>query len=232
MKVSTWNVRFAEPESRSGQIISEVLAGLDSDVIVLTEGRADLLPDGGHVVDGGIGWGYEPSSPNDRKVILWSKMPWNNVDLSMPDEMPPCRLASASTETPLGPIRVVGVAVPWSDEHVRGGRGDSLRWQEHRKFLTSLKTLTQPTGERTIVAGDLNQKIPRFKQPIDVFEMLSAVLDGYEIPTAAIDEPQLMDHIAHSADLSASGMPIVIDHIIDSVRLSDHTGVSVEFANY
>jgi hypothetical protein len=39
------------------------------------------------------------------------------------------------TDTPIGPIRFVGVCIPWRDAHVRTGRRDRAPCEDHLRFL-------------------------------------------------------------------------------------------------
>ena len=44
--------------SRRDEIIAETLAASDCDVLCVTEGYREILPDEGHVIDAGEDWGY------------------------------------------------------------------------------------------------------------------------------------------------------------------------------
>ena len=206
----------------------EVLASLGSDVIVLTEGCAELLPHGGFVIDAGPDWGYRVEDPTRRKVLVWSKQPWSEVDSFGADSLPSGRFVAGTTPTPLGDVRVFGVCVPWRGAHVTHGRRDRRAWEEHTLFLEGFAALLGSAHGPTVIAGDLNQRIPRAAQPVAVAQQLAHTLTGFEVPTAAVREPQPIDHIAHSRDLVAVGPPGLIASSMDGVELSDHTGVHVE----
>ena len=231
MRISTWNVQWATPRSARGKRVAEILAAPDADVIVLTEGCAAVLPSGGHIIDAGSDWGYEVDDPTRRKVLMWSKHPWVDVDLVGNDAMPSGRFVAGTTRTPLGEVRVVGVCVPWRGAHVTHGRRDRRPWEDHLLFLQSLGPLVESSRECTVVAGDFNQRIPRTSQPEAAAQSLMETLVWFEVPTASVIEPQLIDHIAHSSDLVAVGQPMLISNVVDGAELSDHTGVSIQLTS-
>ena len=230
MRISTWNLQWATTRSARGRRVAEVLAAVDADVIVLTEGCAAVLPAGGHIIDAGSDWGYRVDDPARRKVLMWSKHPWTDVDSVGAEELPPGRLVAGSTVTPIGEVRMIGVCVPWQGAHVTYGRRDRRPWEDHTLFLEALGPLLHSSGGPTVLAGDFNQRIPRTTQPEVVAGLLSAALKGFEVPTAGVSEPRLIDHIAHSPDLCAVGQPKLIHKLVDGIELSDHTGVHLGLA--
>jgi hypothetical protein len=50
LEVLLWNVAWATPNSSRGAFFRQRFADSGSDVIAVTEGDADLLPAGGHVI--------------------------------------------------------------------------------------------------------------------------------------------------------------------------------------
>lgn len=140
--------------------------------------------------------------------------------------MPGGRLVSATTRTPLGEIRSLGVCIPWADAHVRTGRKDRSRWEDHLQFLDGLASLLAGRpSEATVVAGDFNQRLPRLGQPAHVAEALHQLLgDNLRCVTEGVLVPRdgkaLIDHVAHSKDLGATAEPFY------GRDLSDHNGVS------
>ena len=72
-----------------------------------------LLPWDGHVVSSEADYGYE--APNSRrKVLLWSREPWGDIDETGHLDMPPGRFVRATTRTSAGELTVMGVCIPWS----------------------------------------------------------------------------------------------------------------------
>jgi hypothetical protein len=194
-------------------------------VFVLTEGSRELLPAGGEAVEGVADWGYPLPNAGSRKVIIWSKNQWTDVDVIGSEILPPGRFAAGTTETPMGAVRVFGVCIPWWGAHVSTGRCDSARWDEHRRFLEGLCELVNREKGHLVIAGDFNQRIPATKQPTDVAHLLEAVLADLAVPTShEIHTEPLIDHIAHSPSFDSGDYRIL--HRDDSIGpLSDHDGV-------
>lgn len=206
----------------------ELLESLDADVIVLTEGCADLLPSGGFVLDAGPDWGYRVDNPNRRKVLVWSKNPWTDIDVHGDEGLPSGRFVEGTTVTPIGSVRIIGVCVPWRGAHVTHGHRNRQPWEDHGHFLRGLAPVLAAAGPNTVVVGDFNQRIPRANQPIEMANLLDAALVGFEVPTAQVRDLQLIDHIAHACGLEMVGQPEMIAGTVDGLELSDHTGVSIE----
>lgn len=262
VRVGTWNVEWAKPGTPKGKRVEPILAAPNCDVLCVTEvGDAGLLPTGGHVIDAGTDWGYElpKASPGRRKVMLWSKRPWTPVFDPAQRHLPGGRLVAGVTETPVGRLTVVGVCIPWSGAHVDGGRRDRVQWQDHLDWLSGFERLSYARSRRrTIVLGDFNQRTPKggklHSALTDAFMRLristagfldgtpSAEKDSGEVLTVRLreaapdkDRSQLIDHIAHSEDLTPQqAKPSSPD--VHSVgifppreqggkKLSDHTGV-------
>lgn len=228
VRVGTWNVWWARPGLKRAPLVAEVLAAPDCDVLCVTEGDAEILPKGGHVIDAGTDWGYTipEASPGRRKVLLWSKRPWTPVFDRLQDDLPGGRLVAGVTETPVGKLTVVGVCIPWSGAHVDDGRRDRVPWQDHLDWLSGFERLSYAKSRRrTVVLGDFNQRTPRggklHSALQDAFKRLristTGFLDG--VPSAAEDlgealmvklreaapnknRYRLIDHIAHSEDLT------------------------------
>jgi len=162
LEVATWNTDWKGSGSRKFERARERIEELSADILVLTEVTTDLLPADGYLALGGDDWGYQ-TKVNRRKVALWSRWPIQEPTNDLLD--PPGRNLAATIGTPLGPVRVHAVCVPWRDAHVRDGRADSNAWQEHLNFLQALSGVL--ASERTsetfgalprIVLGDINQR--------------------------------------------------------------------------
>jgi hypothetical protein len=226
---ATWNAAWAKPGTRRGLEVAEILASLNADVIVLTEGFEALLPAGGHVIDGGDDWGYVDLVVGRRKVLVWSRSPWESVSNCETGAMAG-RFVSGITMTPAGRLHVFGVCIPWRDAHVRTGRRDRAPWQEH---VEGCRQLGDHIGDRDqsiplIVAGDLNQRIPRQRQPQEVADELALVLDGFVIHTdGETEQGALIDHIVTTDELLC-GQLFTRSGKSEIRQLSDHAGVAVE----
>lgn len=234
--VATWNTQWRTPDSDAGRRIAGILAGTEADVIVVTEGVRELLPAGGYAVDAGGDWGYGVQ-PSRRKVIIWSRYPLT-LDFVGTEGGTCGRLAVATVAAQSGPVRIIGVCIPWQDAHVRTGRHDAQPWSEHLNFLDHLEAMmpTLDGGIPAVIAGDFNQRIPRGRQPIRVATRLDEVLAGWTIHTAgALPNGPHIDHIATNGRLGLGAVSdwARSDHL---GNLSDHAGVhcrlvSGEFAD-
>jgi exonuclease III len=213
--------------------VSAEIARLDADVVCLTEGEAGLLPPTGAVVDPAGDAGY-PGSPGRRKLLLWSRSGWRDVDRLGDPALPPGRYVAGTTDTPLGEVRVVGVCVPWRDAHVRTGSRDRRRWEDHLAYLAALgPLLTEQVARhpRLVVAGDLNQRVPRSRQPVAAWEALRDALADLEVLTAgaACEGRALIDHLAVAPGMVGVVVATIPRRGMDGPR-SDHDGVCVRLA--
>lgn len=231
-RVVTWNVEWAPPRHLAA--ITQVLTSVAPDILVLTEGRQAVMPQGGHVALAGPNWGY-PTPPDRRKVLLWSRYPLTDINLQEESGLPPGRLVTATCHTPSGPWWIVGACIPWRDAHVRMGRRDATPWQEHLSFLEILpRVLSEaPPGGPVVVAGDFNQRLPSRRVPDHVAAALEAALRGLTVCTAG-PVPGLsqfgVDHIAVSAGLVASRVGGVDRRLDGLTAVSDHDLVWVDLA--
>lgn len=219
--VATWNVEWAPTRRRLA--ISQRVAHYCTDVFVLTEGDAGVLPRHGHVVLGGESWGYDTDDPRRRKIILWSADELTDVDTVGSRDLPPGRFVAGTLTLPAGPVRVIGVCIPWYNAHVSTGRSDASPWDEHIAYLEALApVLTEAQRKMPVcVLGDFNQRIPSSWVPRRARAALEATFGDLTIVTAGEILPGLaeraVDHIALSAGLRATG-------IAGHDRLEDVTG--------
>ena len=112
MRVITWNVEWATTNSRRTAEILSRINEHDPEVVCLTETDTGLLSSHGHTICSQADYGYEVRESR-RKVVLWSREPWREVDDVGLDLMPPGRLVAGVTQTSLGNVTVVGVCIPW-----------------------------------------------------------------------------------------------------------------------
>ncbi len=206
---------------------------LDPDVICFTEVVRNLIPEG-YRIEADPDYGYSHHGER-RKVILWSKNPWTEVDAIGDDEMPTGRFAKGMT----GGICFVGVCIPWRDANVNGGRRDRIPWQDHLAYCRGLgRLLDRYSADETptCVLGDYNQRIPRVSQPIKVAKALvDAIPADFRIVTEGMkdsDGKDIIDHITVSQGLSVSMTRIVPRYASDGTRLSDHVGVYTTLESY
>ena len=240
LRVGTWNTQWASPGTKRARSVSAALAAAECDIICLTEGYAEVLPDGGHIIDAGPKWGYA-TKKGRRKVLLWSKQPWSlpwcEMDPARSNYVPGGRFVAGTTETDLGPVVIMGVCIPWERAHVDTGREDRKPWEDHERWLEGFaKHRFGRNAKMTIVLGDFNQRIPRTRVRRRTHELLLGAFGGFTIATAgelAQAPGPAIDHIAHSPDLAPVGeigiWPRRSEH---GEYLSDHFGVWGDFRNH
>ena len=234
LRIGTWNTNWAKPGTERGRCVAKRLAAPGCDLLCVTEGYAGILPAGGHLIDAGSDWGYA-AAEGRRKVLLWSKRPWFDVDPVGSDALPNGRFVAATTETVLGLLSVVGVCIPWRDAHVRTGRKDRAGWQDHEAWLSGFATLHwRRARERTVVLGDFNQRIPQRRQPMGTYRAMRDVFSGFRFATTgelAGTAEGSIDHIAHTPDLALVGDIRIWPKRGTRFNLSDHNvGVWGDFA--
>jgi len=224
IRVATWNVDWASSRSRHFDQSQDRIAEIAADILVLTETTDGLIPSGGYVAKGGPDWGYE-TELDRRKVVLWSRWPITDVSSEISD--PGGRHVCATIETPAGQIRVHAVCVPWSNAHVSGGNQNRKVWEDHLRYLISLRELLHRESEEPgtgslpmIVAGDINQRDQ--PKPYGSHKVRKAWKDaladaGLKVAT----DEEMIDKIAVSAALTTSE-PL----IFPPEKMSDHHAVS------
>ncbi|MXW51821.1 MAG: hypothetical protein F4X81_15275 [Gammaproteobacteria bacterium] len=227
VKIVNWNVQWATPKSPRQPEILRRLETHEPEVVCLTETDVALLPWEGHVVCSAHS-GYQ-GLESRRKVLLWSREPWRNVDRTGDSHMPPGRFIRATTRTSAGDLTIMGVCIPWSGS--RTGPAFTprrRRWEDHYTYLECLDRLLGKTSlQRLVVVGDFNQRIRHRPRPSRLASALhDAVSSHLTIATSALGWAgrRTIDHIALSADLHCEALG-VIDNIHDERRLSDHFGV-------
>ena len=166
-KISCWNSDWATPTSKRGKFF---IGKFDSDIICLAEGYENLLPKDGYIISSHEDYGYK-SKNGRRKVILWSKNEWTDIDQLGSKEIPSGRFISGVTSG----IRIIGLCIPWRFAHVSTGRKDRKPWEDHLSFIQNLSF----SNQKTIILGDFNQNIPKKNQPEKVFASLNNMIDGF-----------------------------------------------------
>ena len=226
IEVATWNTEWISRSSAVFDRATERIRQLDSDILALTEVTTDLIPDGGHLILGGDDWGY-PSNGERWKVALWSKWPITDHADHLLD--PPGRHIAGTVGSPLGPIRVHAVCIPWRDAHVRSGRRDSRPWEEHLRFLNSLASVL--SNERAagaidpdyrVILGDINQRSGRYPYRSDEVRKRWDVLCTTEDLTPATPE-EIVDRI-----ILGRGLGVLSAESLAPDGISDHHAVRCE----
>jgi hypothetical protein len=203
------------------------------DIVCLTEAYHDFFGGIGHVIDAVPDYGY-PLIEGRRKVLLWSRNPWREVDVVGHEGLPPGRFVAGVTETPIGDIHAVGVCIPWAQAHVGSGRRDRTTWEDHLAYLDGLEAYLPEDPHSIIVLGDFNQRVPRRYQPQHIAAALQrTVLDRLKLATGGEIEgigKQSIDHICHSSDLTTGSVAAISNIGPDNRLVSDHFGVSIRLS--
>lgn len=229
MRVLLWNVEWKSPRSRNGKLLRTHWLDDPPNLLCLAESTMAMLPNHGHAITSEADYGY-PNNEARRKVLLWSPSPWRDVDAVGHAALPPGRYVAGVTETPLGPVEVHGICIPWAAAHVSSGRRDRHRWEDHCAYLDGLRRiLSRPAPHPRIVLGDFNQAVPRTRAPRDVHEKLLHTLGPLRIGTPGLrddnDKP-LVCHLAHDDTLIVQAVNR-LPRKQDRLRLSDHDGLQI-----
>lgn len=226
LKITTWNVEWASPTGKRGPQIARILRETNSDIIVLTEGCRSLLPSDGYTIEGSNDWGYGISDPARRKVVLWSRYRITHSDVIGSPHLPTGRFVSGVLSFGINHLKVIGVCIPWSGAHVRTGRRDRELWQDHNFYLEQLALITKSSTLPLLVAGDFNQRLPRQRQPIHSYNLMTSAFQGMKIHSEDFVEPALIDHIATTREFKMIDRRIIFRDQ-NGLNLSDHDGVSI-----
>jgi endonuclease/exonuclease/phosphatase family metal-dependent hydrolase len=200
-------------------------------LICVTEGHENFLDGSGHTI---AATEVISPYPGRRKVLLWSRAPWESVDQIGHPMLPEGRFIAGRTATPIGMVNVIGVCIPWFHAHVTVGRRDRKPWEEHCTFLSGLTEVlsNRDQSRPTILLGDFNQTLPRTRAPMRAYEALRATLPSDMIIATEGLIPDLnrlsIDHVAHTRDLEAVRVQGLSNWSDKGRRLSDHFGLAVE----
>ena len=235
LRVITWNVEWATPSSPRTSEILRRIGRHAPEVVCLTETHVGLLPQDGHIICSQPDYGYAIKEGR-RKVLLWSREPWVQVDDVGIDSMPPGRFVAGVTNTSLGAVTVFGVCVPWFGSRTEARRKleRKMQWEDHGQYLVGLtKVLGGISANRTIVMGDFNQIIgPGSRARRELRLALQRTFPpSMPIVTSelAFQGRRSIDHIALSDDFAVES-PEVISNIHAGQELSDHFGVIADLS--
>ena len=235
LRVLNWNVEWATPRSRRTPEILSRIRGRAPEVVCLTETHDKLLARDGDAACSQRDYGY-PITEHRRKVMLWSREPWEQVDDVGIDSLPPGRFVSGVTQTSLGPVTVIGVCIPWFGSRTEKRRGPERRWrwEDHEQYLAGLtEVLGRGTAERLIVMGDFNQIVGEGgRAPAGLRSaLLRAFPPGMTIATCSLtfQNRKSIDHIALSEELAVERVS-EISNIDEKRNLSDHFGVVADLS--
>lgn len=235
LKMVNWNVNWATPRSKRTPEIRRRIEQHAPDVICLTEAYTQTWIQEGNTICSQPNYGY-PITEGRRKVLLWSREPWEQVDDIGIDSLPPGRFVSGVTKTSVGKVTVIGVCIPASGMRTEAKRGPERKaqWEDHEQYLHGLaEVLGRPSAGRLVVIGDFNQRIRQGSYtPPKLRELLQRVFPQHmtiATPALGFQGDRCIDHIAISDDLAVESLG-VISNMDGDRELSDgrHFGVVAE----
>ena len=234
MRLINWNVEWATPQWKRPKIIDRI-SQQKPEIACLTEADLDLLSTPGHSIYSQPHFGCKQQKGYRRKVLLWSKNPWQSVDDVGSDSLPPGRFISGITQTSIGELMIVGVCIPWSGSRTYTHCNPrKKRWQDHEDFLFGLKPVLEKAlkmYDRIILVGDFNQRMSGKHVPVRLRGVLLEILPSrLKVISGELvhRNKQNIDHIAMSSNLSLIKPVEAIDNCCDGKELSDHFGVTAD----
>ena len=169
----------------------------------------------GHVICSQADAGYKVIESR-RKVMLWSREPWSEVDDSGLASMPPGRFVSGVTQTSVGQVTDMGICIPWFGSRAEARRKSKRRrrWEDHEQYLAGLtEILEREDKQHLIVMGDFNQYIGQgSRAPAELRVALqNAFSPSMRIATAdlAFQGRKSIDHIALCADWTVGSLGVI-----------------------
>jgi len=233
MRVLTWNFARHAPASWQADAMVARIGEQSPDMVCLTEAHeASLAAMPGHTLSSrGAYW--SASAESERKVLAWSKAPWTDVqELTAVSAI--SGVVCGITEGPLGPVRVVGVCIPYHMASPYGVEERAKPWSIHMAYLDALGPALhalRESGPPVLVIGDFNQRVPSEWGVHEVRAKFDHTFAHFDIVTRgdvpAIGEPSI-DHIAVTRELRAKQVVGLPRFDAEGKPLSDHFGVFVE----
>ena len=236
LKLLNWNVEWASSKWKAAELQRRI-GRHAADIICLTETATErlALPQDGHSICAQADYGqpFRKRQEGRRKVLLWSREPWDAVNDLGHASLPPGRFISGVTQTDVSDVMVIGVCIPYSRSRA-GQRWNRKMWQDHEEYLNGLaELLKRAPRTRLVVVGDFNQRIgQRSSTPLRLRKALKSALGpNLSMATAGLrfQGKRTIDHIALSGDLAAESLG-VISNVHQDGNLSDHFGVMADLS--
>lgn len=237
MRILNWNTQWLSPRSRGGRFEAalELIAGQRADVVCLTEARAELMPSGGQTITSELSGAGNVENRDGRKVALWSRHGWRNVDTLGSPRLPEGRFVRAETDIGGSTWTFIGMCIPYRGYRVgeKWGEQRLATWEGACRYLDGLRDEVLPkleNRERVVLPGDFNLQIPPKNYPYpnsEVDQKRQATFAGRLIPTSGIRQ-HYIDHVAMSNDLQVECLRFISKFAPDGRQLSDHNGVVID----
>lgn len=137
LKIINWNTQGDLDSIPKRNELCTMFTSLDADIICLTEAYREYLPTDGHIIEGELsGWKYDQNG--GRKVFLWSKFNWENIDAVGDAHLPPGRFLSAYL--PKFDLKLIGVCIPWFQYR---NQDITRNWEGHKLYTKYLAKILQ-----------------------------------------------------------------------------------------
>ncbi len=245
IRILNWNTEWLGPGSRSGRFAKAkaLIASYDPDVICLTEARPETMPELGQTIASELSGAGKIENRGGRKVVLWSRFGWSNVDTLGSSDMPSGRFIKTTTFAGGEQWTIIGMCVPYAHyrNHAKWGDQRKTFWGGACEYLDTLREEVLPRLREeflpyskdplnTILLGDFNMQIPAFNYPYEGSEVnkkRKETFAGWLIPTAGISR-HFIDHIAMSSELRVNSLQYISRFDSDGSQLSDHNGVCID----
>lgn len=231
MRILTWNLERRKTTTPFGKLSIRHLFSQNPDIMALSETRTTFPAQEGYSI-----WAQHPKghfADDERKILLWSKSSWEDVDDFGSTNLPIGRFISGRTTIAGQTVRVIGVCIPYHMADVTYGSKDKKPWEQHKLFLDLFPEIVSRYTGPVIIAGDFNQTYPRIKYGNREAAMkMKAAFSDFDIVTKGIInglDKAGIDHIAISKELSAQSV-WGWKNIVDGNRLSDHDGAGCELS--
>lgn len=242
-----WNTQWLGPRSHGERFAKAkaLIASHAPDIICLTEARPETIPEAGHTIKSALSGAGNIENRGARKVVLWSRNAWTNVDTLGSPNMPPGRFIKATTSGGYAQWTIIGMCIPYAHyrNHAKWGDQRKSFWGGAGEFLDALsdEILPRLSGEflpysinplNTVLLGDFNMQIPPFNYPYkgsEVNQKRKATFESWLIPTSGIRK-HFIDHVAMTGDLGVESLRFISKIADDGAQLSDHNGVVIDVA--
>ena len=246
MRILNWNTQADKltPGNAKFRKVRARIAQFDADIVCLTEAYPGLTPDDGQTIQSELSGWQKPERRGARKVVMWSRYGWSDVETLGSPCMPPGRFIKATTVADDEQWTIVGMCIPYHAYRAQESWGDQrkTKWQGAREYLDALRQDVLPAlrkRERVILIGDFNLQIPPYRYPSKssaVNQKRKETFDGWNIATAGeLNDPALdrrfIDHVALSADIKPETTRYFSRFDADGTELSDHNGVFMDIRN-
>lgn len=236
VRIGVWNVQADRRTRERTRRIRARLASLDADLLCLNEAFPFDVPgehESARVITSGLS-DWRPEAKGARKIVLWSRAGWDEIDSEGSPLLPEGRFVSGQLRLEDRGVRVLGIAPPYHAYRTSERWGARRRrvWQGSEEYWQALAVDVLPhVCAPALIAGDFNVQFPPIRYPpahSDVFRLSETALSGWAVATAGIpvdgrnlDKP-LVCHVAHTPDVEVLDCSVLSRFDDDGLELSDH----------